>query len=394
MPANLLRYPLDYPTEITGDGDSYAFDDAISSLEVQARDTALQQSHTRRISGQNEIQNQNRLVKAKTLLMPLTSVGAKPAPVLPIQGTVAYLSGGRAHNGLLTYACRLTYSNDTAGRTGLRSSEPRTYQGSLYNTANGYYCGGSGSQGLRTTIEELNYAKVLLRRLGVQLAQARNGLAGIGNKTAGVLLGGVTYTGSAVRTGSTLTYASLTMANNSTSLVTGRFAPHNGTSTPTMGFLYGGATGNWNNFLSTQILSIESYTFASATAATVGTSLTRPHLVHACFGSTLKGYITGGSVTNNSSYIGDTGITCFTYSGQTVSTLSATMPEPKCCQDGAGSSVAGYAMGGDTNTSNWVGTTTIDKLTYSDESIRRIGAQLPQTMADQGAISDYAASLY
>lgn len=110
-------------------------------------------------------------------------------------------------------------------------------------------------------------------------------------------------------------------------------------------------------------------------------------------GSPIKAYVAagetgtvGGSFNPYSSTI-----YAFTYSGETGALLSATLAEAKICTDGANSSVAGYVIGGDTITSGWIGSTSIDRLTFATEASARIGATLYQTFADQGSASDYGA---
>ncbi|NJR40722.1 MAG: hypothetical protein HC781_20180 [Leptolyngbyaceae cyanobacterium CSU_1_4] len=378
MSANPVLYPLDYPADAQ-DGELLALDTAILTLRVQARDTALKQSHTRRIGGQNAIQVQNKVSKARPVPMPLTQVGLRSIPAVGLQGTMAILAGGRGH-GVSTDTIAFYYSNESAKPTGVRLSEVRNYMGTIGDSSAGIFAGGIAASGLSATMDEISYPKMTTRRLGASLTLARFATAGVGNKDIGVFLGGAKRTdGGMVTNGEVYTYATGTI--QATSLITARQAAHNGTSNPTDGFIYGGSS---DGFVGLQpFTSIERYNFATRTSNAVGAALSVPHIVHAAFGNKLKGYVAGGL-----GFVAT--VSRLTYSGLTVATVG-NLPEGKVCADGASTNYSGYTFGGDLASTNWQGTRTIDKLGFASEAIARLGSLLPTPMADQGAVSDYGA---
>lgn len=389
---NILLYPLDYPSEISdaADNASFALENAVTLLEVQSRDTAIRQALNRRVSGQTDSSLQNRLCRARPVLMPLTRIGSRQVPAPVFLGTIAYLGGGRSHGGAIIKAITsFSLTNDTIAPTGFRLSDGRTYMGTVGNQSSAMFCGGVNLQGLSGTVDELSYRQVSIRRVGSGLTIPIFCGAGMGNKSIGVLLGGIDAAGVSLRHGERVTYGNEpTFSSLGNILATSRAAPHNGTSTPTTGFVYGGGSGL---FFSLPILfSIESFNFSTLTTAPVGSNLVKRHIVHAAVGGSTKGYLLGGSDNPPASPFGAE-ISAFTYSGQTLALLGITLPDAKVCSDGIGSSGAGYGVGGDTATSQWQGSTSIDKLTYDTEAISRIGATLPDPTADQGGIGDYGA---
>lgn len=392
MPANPSLYPLDFPSDLSqsGDDDSLELENAINLLRLQNRNTAVRQALNRRISGQNDVSNQNKTCRAFARLMPLTQIGAKQVPVPIFLGTIAHLSGGRTHAGeTVRSIASFSYPNETASPTGFYLSAPRSYMGTVGNQTSGLFCGGSDAKGLSAVVDEIFYRQPSVRRIGAQLTIPLFGAAGMGDKVIGVLLGGSDASGMATKRGEIITYGNEpTVESLGNALATARIAPHNGTSNPATGFVYGGCGAGFN--AESLLLSIEAFNFATRTVSPVGASLTRTHVVHAAVGSAIKGYLLGGGQPPLSSWFGDS-VTAFTYSGQTVALLGATLPEPAVCQDGVGSSVAGYAVGGDTTTSSWNGTKTILKLNYGTESLSKLGSELPDTAADQGGVSDYGA---
>lgn len=393
MARNPQLFPTDFPATIPGVGsEEFALENAVTTIQRQARDTAVRQAHTRRIGGQNSIGNQNKLVSASQLLMPLYQIG----PVIqapPFLGTAAYLGGGRGYTSTFDAMYQLPFSNETFADMGVRLTEARMYCGTVGDASAGRFCGGFNSKfGTSvTSLDEFTYLKESVQRLGAQLSQARFGLAGgIGDKTKGLLLGGVAVgSTSAVRTGDRLTYATNTISGLGNFLLANRIAPHNGTCSKFSGYIYGGSPIAW---LGGPLFTIERVTLTTEAITTIGTTLAHAHVVHGACGNDIKGYLAGGNTNPPASWnwFTDT-ITAFTYSGETAAPLSAKLIEPKVCLDGTGSSAAGFFVGGDTPTANWQGTTTADKLTYSNETTARLGAQLSQPQSDQGAVSDYGA---
>lgn len=390
MPYNPKLFPPDFDSNLQSE--ELTLEAAVLGLQVQALNTARRQAHTRRIGGQNSIANQNQRMKlVRPILMPLHQVGNVPKAT-PFSGTVSYLGGGRGHGGTTQAIFELLFSNDAVFQIGSKLSVARPYIGTVGNASAGLFCGGNFLP--VGTIDQFTYSKKILQRVGAQLSQSRAGPAGgIGNQSKGILAGGRAFGSTpAVRTGDRVNYGVVpSVIGLGNLLSTNRFAAHNGTCNRTSGYVYGGVGEPWWNL---PLFTIEriNYTLATETVSPVGATLNHMHMAHGAAGNLNKGYLAGGgnNVAGTTVVYTDT-IAAFTYSGETYAPLAATLPEAKICADGTGSGMAAYFVGGDTATSNWQGTKTIDKLFYNNESLIRINAQLSTPQADQGAISDYGA---
>jgi hypothetical protein len=392
---NTELYPLDYPsTAVDGQDDSSELD-TFTQLAIQARDTARRQQYMRRVLAAQTIKNQNRLVDAQILPLPFVEIaGFKPGSQ-PIQGTVAHLAGGRTYNSLLQDANVFYYGNESIAPIGFRLSVPRSYVGTVSEGSYGLYVGGASLTDwtlfCSELVEKLSFDKPSLSTLGVTLTDGgRFGLSGIGNKALGVLIGGSrTMTGASLMTADHVNYATEAIASQGNKLNQGRMSPHNGNSNPVEGVLLGGCTTAWT--LSGLIGTSEAYNFTTFSAAVWGTDALA-HLSHAAFGIPTKGYWAGGiyNPTNPTAFTDV--ITGLIYSTQSSASIGAKLSEVKVCADGAGSSAAGYAIGGE-NT-NYDGRTTIDKLNYLTESAVRLGTGLANPTSDRGCVSDYGAGLY
>lgn len=389
---DLLLYPDDYPAAVSQSAESasFALENAVTLLQRQARDTAIRQALNRHVSGQADAALQNRACKAFHKLMPLNRVGSKQVPVAAILGAIAYLGGGRSHGGEIVKAiASFSFPNETVIPTGYFLSESRTYMGTCGNASSGLFCGGASLKGVSGVIDEIAYRQLSMRRLGMTLTIPIFSQAGVGDGAIGILLGGISASGVPGRHGERITYGNEpTTASLGNVLATGRGAPHNGTSNPAAGFIYGGYPDSFVGGV--PLKSIESFNFSTQTISPVGASLIKSHVVHAAVGSAIKGYLLGGA-DNPAVNIFGADISAFTYSGQTLAVLGITLPEAKICPDGIGSSIAGYAVGGDTAASNWQGTTSIFKLNYASETGSTIGAALSDSTADQGGFGDYGA---
>ena len=383
---NIEIYPLDYPLETDTSG--FELEDAVTTLRVQARDTAIRQAHTRRISGQNSSSNQSRLCGSKPFPMPLTQRGQKQQPLQTLLGRHCFTAGGRGYAGNMRTALAFYFDTETNTAIGLFVSVVRSYMATLSTLTSGFFCGG-GHYLLYTLMEELTYAKPSVAAIGATLSQARLGPVGFGNSVVGVIAGGMIITGATVRTTGEFTYATKTNVSLGDRLVEARMAPHNGAALATTGFIFGGTSQPWT--LTNFKLNSEAYTFGSKTFAIVAANLSHPHQSHACFASRLRAYICGGFT---AAWAFSNVITGFTFSGQTNAPLSAVIPSgDKVCCDGTGSSLNGYILGGDAAASFFSGLKSIDRLNYGTETTAVLGMQLVQSIADNGAVQDYLPSL-
>lgn len=398
MARNLELYPDDFGSAQLGTSAvSYTIQDAVSSIELQARDTAIRNVYARRSAGQAAIETQLQVISFKNYLMPLNKVGT--VLKAPLLGTAAYLGGGRALPGSVTvsaYVYELRFSNEVLTCLDVRLSLPRLYCGTVANAESGKFVGGIDvNANLYTDVcEKYTYSKSQMQRISSLLANPIAGAAGgMGDAVRGVVAGGATFYNVATRTGHAYAHATDTISTLSNFLPAAKYSPHNGVSSKTSGFVWSGATPATTADIVDTIDRID-YAAGTLTATAIGTSTTHAHIVHAAYNSDIKGYIAGGSTATawasaDASQFFDDKIHALTYSGQTVALLAARLKERLICADGANSSEGGYIVGGDTPTSAWAGSTTIQKMLYSSEALSTIGATLTRKTSDQGSFSDY-----
>jgi hypothetical protein len=397
MAINVELFPIDFPETVN---DELTLEEAVQLLRLEALNTARRQSHTRRIGGQNDISNQSRLIPSRPILMPLFAVGsASQEP--QFLGIAGYLGGGRGYGSTLSRVYELLFHNETFSTTGARLQDPRMYSGTLSNLREGLFCGGMGPTEVSSSIEAINFNRKTIARAAQQLTQPRQSLAGgIGNKEKGVLIGGyiaprITGYAEKVVYGDPIQVSVI----SSTFLPVPRSAPHNGFCNDSVGYLYGGYKNlDLAPFISnTEILERINYTTTPETRQTVSVAIGNkpPHVVHACGGNRDYAYITAGSndAVNASANWFSKDIVEFAYSGETISQVSATLPDGKVCADGLSSSSTFYIVGGDKVDSalsgSWTGTQTADKFTMSSKTCVRMESKLEFPQSDQGAVSDY-----
>jgi hypothetical protein len=325
-------------------------------------------------------------------------MGSRQIPKPGLQGTIAYLMGGRSYEGLIKDTMAFSLANEISSPVGTFPTEARVYTGTVFTQTMGLFCGGFGAAGISRIIDEMLYTPLQMRRYGAMLNNAVHSVAGVGTKVQGFLVGGAgaVLSGSstpvdvAVQRVEVVTYATQTIAPNTQSLATPLVSPHNSTGIRATGFIYGGASQVWSQSL--LLTSIQALTFATGAIAQISNTLPLAHHIHAAAGNKIKAIIMGGCIAPGSWKSNK--VTAFTYSGQTAALVSQSLAESKQCMDGGGSNLAAYGFGGDSDTSGAYGTSTIDKVDYGSEAVTRLGTQLPKPAADQGCVGDYSASLY
>lgn len=409
MTTNAILYPADYvfvdsgPAK-TGSSQVVTIDAAITRLAVQARDTALKATHTRRIGGQNAIDVQNRSLHANLGVMPLYQVSST-AVSIPFLGTQAIFGGGRGYSPGSIWAdmSRLTYSGETYLPLNVFLSQPRIYLGTVSDVGSGKFCGGlSNDAFFSNVIDRVAFAELRMSRIAATLSQKIAGFAGgIGNKTYGYLIGGSVGL-KFVRSGNRYTHSTDAVSYLGEILAAARISPHNGAGNRYSGYIFAGegiavgsnlpnGLGWWNPAYA--LSNAERLSYSSETTMVVSVTLDGSHTSHAVVGNETQAYIAGGLL----NIAGSPGVSpfsntiyAFTFGGETGALLSTTLTEAKICVDGASSQVSGYFIAGDTATSNWIGSTSIDRLSFESQTCSRIGVTTASPLSDQGATSDYA----
>lgn len=435
---NVLLFPPDFPNIST----QSELEDAVTRLRTEAVNTARRQSHTRRIGGQQAIENQNRAVLAIPILMPFDQIGQQAPPITPapaptapttvappvppapaappappagdpptppavqpaavtiaqngtprIVGTVGVFGGStkiKNPTAPRRFMQELSLIQETTNRLGTQLTQDRNYRATTGNLARGLFCGGDNDS---VTIDIYNYGRKSIRRAGVKLSVARYGATGnIQNPQKGVLVGGAITKTSSARDLQRITFSDpLVIARVANFLPSPRFSPHGAMCSPSYGYVYSGSASAHTGAPLNTILEIY-HLPATETVATLGATIaSRFHVVHAAFGHADAGFVAAGSHANpiQSNWFSEQ-ITKLPFQTKIPSTLATTLAQPKTCADGTGSNLAGYTVGGHIGS---IGnhTNTIDRLAYAPtpEQNRRIGTQLTTSQEDQGSISDY-----
>lgn len=386
MAKNPIVYPDDFSltsrlgaAAIAASQTAVTLESAVSSIEVQARDTALRQAHTRRISGQSSISNQNKLMKTG-LLMPLYEVGTIIASP-PFLGSVAYIPG--------TYGLQcFLFSNEVFRRSTAKLPQEYLYGSTIGNAESGKFVGGVTETGLiGSRFDKVDYKKESVSRTEARLSEPRVALIGqMGTPTTGIIVGGYNAFSVITRNCEFYNHGTDSVSTVANFLQRNRFAPHGGTSSLFAGYILGGSA---SPFGADMIRSIERVPYGTNVTSSVNVSPDAPHAhwVHAAFSNPNKGYYAGGA--NSIPYTDLDRITALTFSGETSALIAARLAQGTICSFGAGSSQAGYIFAG------WIGDLTlinkgVSKLDYATETTSVIGSQLLEQAWDRGAIADYS----
>lgn len=437
---NLLLFPLDFPN-ISAQSE---LEDAVTRLRTEAANTARRQSHTRRISGQQEIDNQTRMIMAIADLMPFGQIGPQappitpaPAPIAPVTrapappdppappapppapeaptlvavqpapviiqtngalkrvGTVGVF-GGKPNlvksptNHQRRLMQELLFGSETMRYLGVWLTDDRQYYATVGNEDRGFFCG--GGKGSRV-IDIHNHTRKTLRRASVLLPVAQFGATGgIQNARKGVMVGGGANRTSSRRDLQRVVFTNpIKVARIANFLPSPRTSPHNGLCDPTYGYAYSGTATGLTGVPLTSIAEICHLT-QPETVTNLGVTLsTNFHVVHAAFGHAAVGFVSAGSNANpvTSNWFSNV-ITRFPYNTKTPAILATTLAEPKAGADGTGDNLSGYTVGGHVGSIGNI-TATIDRLAYAPtpEVNRRVAVTLKVPQENQGSVSDY-----
>jgi len=226
----------------------------------------------------------------------------------------------------------------------------------------GYLGGGSTAS---TTITRFIFADESCADISETMATGRNTLAGVSASEAGYWAGGGSYSDVV----SKFNFSSETEANLAATLGTGRNNLASVQSS-SMGYVLGGYNGSASNV-------IDDINFSDDTSSTVGTTLGTSRYGAGGVSSSTKGYVMGGQGPISS-------IEAFVFSGETISTLGATMSASRAnILSGVQSADAGYCAGGEEASK----VNKIEKFTFSSETSANLAATLGTARQRTGSVS-------
>lgn len=375
-------YPESYPEAASDQGAVSDLESAIKSVALQSVRSALQSTHTRRYGGQNSIQVQNAVIGAFSKPLPNSWVG-------PVQVIRPDFGGSLAHIVNLENSESSSFSLETESllASGLRLTEQRFYGGSLHSQSSGIIAGGRGAGGLVASMDSLSFTFPSVRRISATLDTPLFGMAGVGTKNTGYLMGGSVGTLSSTKKLQRYNHVEESSSYMGEILQAARTAPHDGLSSRTDGVLVGGCAMSAETQWFIGLNSIESINLSTGAVSQLGATTSHPHVSHAAFGNRLFGYLLGGGINQSQSHTDS--ISRFDHSAKTIASLGIRLSKAKICLNGFGSSRAGYAMAGHSS-GGWSGSREIEKLEYlAVERIAVLGTQLSSPYADANTVYDY-----
>jgi len=437
---NPLLFPIDFPN-ISAQSD---LENAVTRLRTEASNTARRQAHTRRIGGQQAIENQNRMILSVAGLMPFGSIGLQappitpaPAPVAPVTiapapppppvpppappvpeavpvvavqpapviiatngtptmlGTVGVFGGkpslpDNQANHRRRLMQELLFGNETIRYLGIWLTDDRDHYATVGNAARGFFCSGNKES---RVIDIHNHTRKTLRRAAVLLPVARVGATGgIQNAAKGVMVGGGATRRDSTRDLQRVVFADpIAVARVANFLPSARTSMNNGLCDPTYGYAYSGTASGLSGVPLANIAEVSHLT-TPETVSNLGVTLSTNFQVdHATFGHAAAGFISAGSNSNptGSNWFSNT-ITRFPFATKTPAVLATTLSQPKVGADGTGNNLAGYTVGGHLGAIGVI-VATIDRLAYAPtpELNRRIATTLAAPQEGQGSVSDY-----
>ena len=232
-------------------------------------------------------------------------------------------------------------------------SSSTTQSGSLPNT--GYFAGGNGSP--LSSVDKLNYSTEVMARVpGADLPTGSDGQGATSSSSAAYFGGGSEPADVSIV--DKLTYSSDTTARiPGANLSQARRFPRASTS-PSAGYFGGGQSPAYSI--------VDKLTFSNDTTVRVpGANLSQTRHDHAATGNATAGYF-GGGYNNN----GLTSVDKLTYASDTTARIpSADLPVKTELHSACGNNTHGYFCGGTQRQPSIVKVSTVNKLTYSTDTI-------------------------
>lgn len=423
MPANPSLFPPDFVVA----SEQSELEDALLRLQRQQVEAARRLAHTRRISGHQEIQNQNQLLNAASDLLPGHLVGLKnppateppsglPAnqggtpvvvpPPLPIPtgsetateptakrylGFWGAVAGGRTDTVSDTDVVHaLQFSSETFKQANARLSGKRSDVANIWNANAGLFCGGTRER--MRQVDRYNFQLQQMHRNSTALAEPAIAATGnIMNGYKGLIVGGQKNATSALRKGQRL----LDISGKTTITSLGDFltAPRTSPSGAIAGIKYAYIYSGYTSLTGAPLTTIEkiAYPFPTETVSILGTTISSNyHINHAAFSGYLRGYFCGGSDSNPiKANLYTRTISHFVYEVEAVGPIATSLVDKRNGAVGMASNARGYIVGGDTDTKYSVKTA---ESLRAGVSCRRMASQLSVGVARAGGVSNYAPS--
>ena len=303
-----------------------------------------------------------------TLIGILSSAGA-------LGSTLAgYVAGGQNSGGVFSSVEKFLFSNDTNSVLAAGLSVARTRPGAFSSATHGYVAGGASPLNLSTgytTVDKFDFASDARTTLATGLGAERFSGAGFESETAGYLGGGCVGGDS---NNPTTTVYKFSFADDSRStLASGLAAARRDAgsfSSTTHGYVAGGAESN-----STMTATVYKWLFSNDSRSTLGTGLSFNTQGPVSFHSSTHGYV-GGGLTTDGTGSAVTTVNKFAFSNDARTILGTGLSSARWgITSGFESVEFGYVSGGSLSNNTDV-ITTVDKLDFAVDTFSNVSAGL------------------
>lgn len=314
----------------------------------------------------------------------LLCTAADTFTIINAQGSLSFSTTGAGYsmggaNNLSTMhneIYKLTFSSEARSTLAATLDSSRGYGAGTQSTTKGYHCGGSEVVNVEINkIDDMNFSTDASAAISATLDTGRLNMGSVYSGSAGYLMGG-TDSSTAKNTISKLTFSGETEANISATLTVSKSGVI-GVSDTLAGYRIGGSVTTSINKLTygTEVVSTIAATLADGLY--VGASLQQKgNAGYAVGGVSDAG---GGAVVSSAKKL--------TYSGETISTPSATLDTAKQLTSGCNSAIKGYILGGYTNAAAF--TDVIEDWVFSADTSAALSAVLGAARAGVAGVSAF-----
>jgi hypothetical protein len=306
-----------------------------------------------------------------------TATGAESAAsnsVTPVIGQAGYVAGGERSGGRTSIITKLSFTSETSSDLSSKLSRELGYPATASNSGTaGYITGGATADGGNgSRIEKLTFSTETNSDIGSfqGIRYYHTGFANSG--TAGYFSGGFDGQGNYVSSIKKLTFSGESLSTIGANLSHTNSSYSAGmANSGTAGYISGGTKGAYTLNMS----KIDKLTFSNESISTLTYTYSPNRNGQTSFANSgTAGYYAGGQFVSNDTIVGAQDIYKVSFSNDSVSSLGATLSVLNDSPGGfAKSGTAGYISGG-YGRSSFSYLSTIQKLTFSNDSVSTLAA--------------------
>ena len=309
----------------------------------------------------------------------------------PESATYGYFGGGQAPGPSFFKDTidRIDFSNETTSAPGNNLPQGKNGLGAVSSSSYGYF--GGGGLPVVNTINRIDFSNETISTPTNNLSQASGRLAAVSSSSYGYFGGGITLPFNVQDTIDRIDFSNETASPVTATLSEARYALA-AVSSSSYGYFGGGL----NPFLSPSYLdTVDRIDFSNETTSAPGENLPQGREFLAAVsggasqrikGSRTYGYFGGGKDSPAPSSRVDT-VDRIDFSNETISPVTATLPQETDSIAANSSSFYGYFGGGEAGPGSLSDLATINRLDFSNETMSLLGNNLPQGREELAALS-------